>query len=708
MIVELYVKNISGQYVRLDTYGNENVALTFQIDDIRDISTKNASYSKTFNLPATKNNNDYFNHFYDTDRYDVNNEFTAYISQEAYLMVDGIIVLEGFMRLENSLEKQTEISYNVVLFNETANLIDTLGDDTMCDIDWSYLNHERSWTNVYQSWSAYDNGNIDYTYQLVNVGNLATNNGAVEYDKYQNYILSLKLKSVIDKIFEHAGFDYTCNLFETYDFGKLYFDTGIDGVATSSTPTNVNGTGNGGYYIANVGSQIDVGTPVHFPWQFDQQLEFGSFTGNQDGYVDPYGTVTLTTSAQVFFNVTLAHHTIQAGQGTVTMLVNGVAVDTQSYYGQSYYNPNNTYATNVMNFSYSGFYEAGDVITLTFANSNGAQNIQMGYSTAGYLNNGSTLQVYIAPNTASGIICENLGKLKLKDIIKDVVTMFNLTITPESSNKLVLEPYSDFVSTQIIDWTKKVDWNEQKIDVVEIPKRLEFKHAEDTDDAYHETYSNYNDNRYGDFSIEFNTDSDEVVEIKLNVFASPVIRQVNNTNVVCQHIGTHDDNDLIVPYKNKPRIVYLIGNTTLPQIPPVTIDPPVSNTPMVAINDGAWNVGVNTQYLYNGMTWYGDLPSQIDANTNAYVFGTPNPLNVNYMATQPVKNLFMEYWFDYVNDRFNADNILLKIKAKITPLDIHNLDFGKIYQIDNQHYRLNKLNYNTDRNKLSELELIRI
>ena len=154
--------------------------------------------------------------------------------------------------------------------------------------------------------------------------------------------------------------------------------------------------------------------------------------------------------------------------------------------------------------------------------------------------------------------------------------------------------------------------------------------------------------------------------------------------------------------------MYLIGNTTAPNIPPVITQTPISNTPMVAINDAAWNVGVNTQYLYNGMTWYADLPSQINANTNSYVFGNPSPLNVFTMATQPVKNLFMEYWIDYVSDRFNADNILLKIKAKITPLDIHNLDFGKIYQIDNQHYRLNKLNYNTDRNKLSELELIRI
>ena len=332
----------------------------------------------------------------------------------------------------------------------------------------------------------------------------------------------------------------------------------------------------------------------------------------------------------------------------------------------------------------------------------------MGYSTAGYLNSGTTLQVYIAPNTASGIICENLGSIKLQDIIRDVVTMFNLTIVPLSANKLSLEPYSDFVSNNVIDWTKKVDWNEQQIEVVEIPKRLEFKHAEDSDDTYHQTYSSLNNTEYGDFSIEFDTDSDEVVEIKLNVFASPVIRQVNNTNVVCQHIGTLEDDGTIIPYKNKPRIVYLIGNTTAPQVPPVITNPSISDTPMVAIIDAAWNVGVNTQFYYNGMTWYSDLPANIDVNTNAYLFGTPSPNNVTTMANQPINNLFMKYWFSYINDRYNADNIILKVKAKITPIDILNLDFSKIYQINHQHYRLNKLNYNTDNNKLSQLELIRI
>lgn len=702
MIVELYAKSLNGIYQKLDTYGNENVALTFQIDDIRDISSKNASYSKTFNLPATKNNNDYFNHFYDTNRYDTANEFTAYISQEAYLVVDGITVLEGFMRLRNALEKQTEISYEVVLFNETANLIETLGDATMCDIDWSYLNHERSWVNVYNSFFGYNNTSVDYTYQFVNVGNLQASNGVLEYNKYDNYILSLRLKAVIDKIFEYAGFDYECSFFETDDFKRLYFDTGTQQVAGGNAPSNINAVLNGGY---NIGGET--GYSVHLPWIFSQQLVWGQITGDPNNLFNAGGVITLQSASQVFINVQLAHHTIQAGQGTVTMLINGVAVDTQSYYGQSYYNPNNTYATNIMNFSYSGFYDAGDVLTIEFANSNGAQNIQMGTSTAGYLNDQSTIQVYVAPATPEGVICENLGKIKLKDIIKDVVSMFNLTIQPESANKLVLEPYSQFVTTFVEDWTDKVDLNEQKLEVVEIPKKIEFKHAEDKDDAYHEDYALTNNVRYGDFSIEFNTDSEEVHTIQLNVFASPVIKKVDNCDVVCQHIATRSDNGDLEPYKNLPRIVYRIGNTTAPVIPPVVTAPPISSVPMVAINDALWNAGNVVQYYYNGMTWYSDIPANINSNTLAYVWGTPNPLNVP-MASQPVRNLFMEHWFTYINDRYNADNVLLKIKAKLTPMDIHNLSFAKIYQIENQHYRLNKVNYNTDRNKLSELELIRI
>ena len=44
----------------LDTYGDESINITYGVDDLRDIESKTGHYSKSFDLPATKNNNRYF------------------------------------------------------------------------------------------------------------------------------------------------------------------------------------------------------------------------------------------------------------------------------------------------------------------------------------------------------------------------------------------------------------------------------------------------------------------------------------------------------------------------------------------------------------------------------------------------------------------------------------------------------------------------
>ena len=67
------------------------------------------------------------------------------------------------------------------------------------------------------------------------------------------------------------------------------------------------------------------------------------------------------------------------------------------------------------------------------------------------------------------------------------------------------------------------------------------------------------------------------------------------------------------------------------------------------------------------------------------------------------------YWFDYINERYNVTNgILLKVEANLKPTDIYNFTFADIIKIQDQHYRVNKIEYNTDKNTLAKLELLRI
>ena len=57
--IQLY---IGGKQVEL--FKDESITLTQSIQDIRDISKVFTDYTRTFNVPASKNNNKIFKHFH--------------------------------------------------------------------------------------------------------------------------------------------------------------------------------------------------------------------------------------------------------------------------------------------------------------------------------------------------------------------------------------------------------------------------------------------------------------------------------------------------------------------------------------------------------------------------------------------------------------------------------------------------------------------
>jgi len=57
--LQLYIKNrdISTLYQQVELFDDESVQLTQSIQDIRDIEKVFTDYTKTFDVPASKNNN---------------------------------------------------------------------------------------------------------------------------------------------------------------------------------------------------------------------------------------------------------------------------------------------------------------------------------------------------------------------------------------------------------------------------------------------------------------------------------------------------------------------------------------------------------------------------------------------------------------------------------------------------------------------------
>jgi hypothetical protein len=130
--VQIYVKDVDGNYQRLDLFKDENISITDKIQDVKDIAKVFTEFSQSFSVPASKANNKIFKHFYNADIVD---GFDARKRAEAYIEINSIRFKEGDIRLEGvNMKHNIADSYRIVFFGKTVTLKDIIGDDELSDL----------------------------------------------------------------------------------------------------------------------------------------------------------------------------------------------------------------------------------------------------------------------------------------------------------------------------------------------------------------------------------------------------------------------------------------------------------------------------------------------------------------------------------------------------------------------------------------------
>ena len=130
---------IGGELRYIDLFEDEDIFADYSFAEIQDITQKNSTYTKSFSIPGSKNNNDIFQHFYDfnsalTD-YDIRSIFPA------TFQYDGYDIFQGYIRLESVTIEVKNVVYNVVFFSEVGRLSANIGDKVMAELNFSGLAH---------------------------------------------------------------------------------------------------------------------------------------------------------------------------------------------------------------------------------------------------------------------------------------------------------------------------------------------------------------------------------------------------------------------------------------------------------------------------------------------------------------------------------------------------------------------------------------
>ena len=281
-----------------------------------------------------------------------------------------------------------------------------------------------------------------------------------------------------------------------------------------------------------------------------------------------------------------------------------------------------------------------------------------------------------------------------KDFFTSIMKMFNLMVIEDKlvEKKLIIEPYVDFYETSpstYIDWTYKIDRNSPiRIKPMSEANARVYKlnYKDDTDfynDNYKKKYSEGYSSLTYDNLLEF---SKETSSIEILFASTPIVgygSKDKEVSTIFKMNGTTEDTTASVPRILQKKNL-TVGAYKL-------LNPLVSGT--------VYASGITT-FPYAGHLNDPNTPT-IDIS-----FGAPKELYFT-ATTYPSDNLFNTYYSPYIAEITDKDSRLVTMKAKLTEVDIYNLDFRRLIFVDGVLYRLQKvIDYSAG--ELCTIELLRV
>jgi hypothetical protein len=203
----------------------ENVAfpLNFAISDIRDISSRTGSFSKTIKLAGTKNNNLLLNNYFDVNvkagTFNINK-----IQKVAIIQNDMVIKDNYFLRLLKVVKTNNRgeeiddlVEYEVQVRDSLGDFFKDIDNKELVDLDgWGLYNHLYTKEAVVDSFDhTWEDG---YKYVLPWIGTPDPLNYGLS-----ELLPGIYVKQIFDKIHEQAGYNYVWQDFsgDTVQFDKL-------------------------------------------------------------------------------------------------------------------------------------------------------------------------------------------------------------------------------------------------------------------------------------------------------------------------------------------------------------------------------------------------------------------------------------------------------------------------------------------------------
>lgn len=213
LAVAIYIKDIyTNEYNRVDLFDDEKISVTSSIQNINDISKTFTDFSQTFTVPATKQNNKIFRHWYENSN---DLPFSTLIKSDAYIEIDTITFRSGKIQLESAnLENGQAKDYSITFIGILGNLKDKFAGKFLKDLtDETYT---FSYTGPTVVSRITDATSIDIMFPLISsarywvYGGSGLNNinDITTPIRYNELFPALRLKPILNMIESQFGINF--------------------------------------------------------------------------------------------------------------------------------------------------------------------------------------------------------------------------------------------------------------------------------------------------------------------------------------------------------------------------------------------------------------------------------------------------------------------------------------------------------------------
>ena len=721
----------------LDVKEGTSFPLNFSVGDIRDISKRTGSFSKTITLIGNSNNNTLLNHYYDVNiqagTFNINTITSCDVIQDGIpVMTNATLQLINIKKSQLTGAYEQMVEYEVLIKEDRGTFFTDISNKYLTDLDFSDLDHYVDADVVIDS---FDNVLADgYKYVMpFNIDN--------QY-QFNWFKPAIYAQTYFDRIFATSGYSYTWdglldanfdkllipyngdqNIVDwndakvvadgVFDFTKTFagqfqelFKTNITGLTEISDPSNLfnpstgeyttpqwvgDGSGESYVYTATITGTVQIENVSA------SNLYVTGF-GNKRAYV-PFFAVKVGTQINTI---------CQSSSGLIVNYPSATPFPANSF--------SSTYTfTEVFTFNGTtdgtGGIDVGDIqivqagVDIKTLNANGTINFASGNPGLAFWQNSTgnfsgsapsiildltSIDLTIRPSDNiplnSGITTMNTfipEKIKQSDFIKSIFMMYNLyaTADPDNENNLILlhrDEYYD--SGKAVDWTNLL-MKDKEQSIIFIPelnnKKLRLSYKADTDSP-NTVYTDVTREIYGQVEITFENEYVKGIDVKELIFSpTPVQPTVFGAFLPLLNGAAP---------KTNIRILFDNGQVT------------AQNVDIISGYDTVTSTGGNYPYLSH--------------------FGGDDPLNptfdINFAECQYYyyqvsqntnNNLYNKYWRRTVA-QINGGK-LLTAYFYLRETDIQYMELNDKIRIDNSWWSINKvIDYNANDSTPTKVELI--